>query len=109
MTQGRIDWDAEVRLPVRGRSPQARHAGATGAQFAAKHRGQLAKAYLDLLAIAGPRGMSDFEAADALGRLVSSICSTRNGLKLLIVPSGSFEETRYGTKRARYVLAKDER
>lgn len=106
--QQRIDWDRDVRLPVQGRTVQARHAGATGAQQAGKTRGALALAYLNLLTIAGPRGMSDAEAADALGRGWSSICSTRNGLGDLVVPSGSFEETQYGTKRARYVLATQE-
>jgi hypothetical protein len=104
MQQG-FSWDRDVNLPIAGKSPRQRHASATGAHQAARTRGALALAYLNLLAIAGPRGMSDYESADALGRLVSSICSTRNGLGDLVIESGSFEETAWHTKRTRYVLA----
>lgn len=107
MTQQPFDWSPDITLHVAGKTPQARHSSATGAQVAGRSRGKLAKAYLDLLAIAGERGMSDSEAADALGRQHSSICSTRNDLGELVVPSGSFQVTPWGTKRARFTLAKE--
>ena len=97
---GRFDWSADVNLPVSGLVPEARHGSATGAQVAARTRGALAVAYLDLLAVSGP--LSDPEAASALGRALASICSTRNGLGVLVVASGTFEETPWGTKRCRW-------
>ena len=102
--QPSFNWSTDISLPIRGKTPQARHGSATGAMVAGRTRGQLARDYLDLLARAGSRGMSDYEAADALGRLVSSICSTRNGLGELIMESGSWEETPWRTKRTRYRL-----
>jgi hypothetical protein len=108
MTQPFLDWTRDINLPVSGKTSRQRHASSTGAQRAVTTRGPLAKAYLDLLTIAGERGMSDFEAAAALGRLVSSMCSTRNGLRDLIVESGSYETTPFNTKRTRYTLAKQE-
>jgi hypothetical protein len=109
MSQLAIDWTRDCSLPVSGRSVQARHSSSTGAMRAVKDRGQLVVAYLNLLAIAGPRGMSDFEAAAALGRQVSSLCSTRNGLRKLVTPSGSFEATPFGTRRTRWTLAREVR
>jgi hypothetical protein len=107
MNQPAFDWSKDVTLPVSGKTVQARHAGATGAQAAVRTRGALLVAYLNLLAIAGERGMSDVEASDALGRPISSICSTRNGAGDLVVPSGSFETTKWGTRRTRFTLAQD--
>ena len=107
MTQLPIDWSRDVALPVQGRTTAARHAGSTGAQRAARDRGALALAYLALLRAAGEVGVSDYEAAHALGRLVSSLCSTRNGLGDLVTPSGSFEKTSFGTKRTRYQINRE--
>lgn len=100
MTQGAIDWTRDVNLPVSGRTPGARHASATGAQQAARSRGAVALAYRKLLIESGP--LSDYEAAKVLGRLVSSICSTRNDWLAHVVPSGTFETTEFGTKRMRW-------
>lgn len=100
MRQAALDWSADVTLPVAGRSPQARHASATGAQRAVKDRGALAVAYLELLKTAGP--LSDPQAAHALGRQISSICSTRNGLGDLVVESGEYEITAWNTKRVKW-------
>jgi hypothetical protein len=99
-----FDFSADVNLPVAGLTPSARHASSTGAQRAARDRGPLALAYLGLLKAAGPDGLSDFEAARALGRMISSMCSTRNGLGDLVVPSGSFESSEFGTRRCRYTV-----
>ena len=104
VTQLGIDWDRDASLPVQGRTVQARHSGSTGAQKAAKDRGPLAIAYLEMLKQAGPQGLSDFEAAKALGRMISSMCSTRNGLGDLVVASGSYEITTFRTRRCRYTV-----
>ena len=103
MTQITINWDPTINLPVQGKTLPARHAGATGAQRAGRDRGTLALQFVELLRQVGP--LSDYEAAQALGRFVSSICSTRNGLGERIVASGDFEATQFGTKRARYRVA----
>src|SRR5688572_33067214 len=99
--QPSLDWSSDVNLPVSGRTPAARHAGSSGAQRAAKDRPMLAVAYLELLKSAGSQGLSDFEAAKALGRQVSSLNSTRNGLGDLVVPSGSFQVSEFNTRRCR--------
>lgn len=104
MTQHGFDFSLDVNLPVVGKSPRARHASSTGAQRAAKDRGALALQYLELLKHAGDQGLSDFEAAKALGRQISSMCSTRNGLGDLVIASGSFEDSEFGTRRCRYTV-----
>jgi hypothetical protein len=107
MTQPGFNWSGDVNLPVRGKTPRVKHAGAMGAQVAAKTRGKLAEDYLRLLETqATVRGWSDYEAALTLGRLVSSICSTRNGLGDLIEETGGYEETPFRTKRTRYRRAR---
>jgi hypothetical protein len=100
MTQPVLDWDRDVSLPVSGRTPSARHSSSTGAQVAARDRGVVSAAYRDLLIRCGP--LSDHEAARLLGKLVSSICSTRNGWGDRVVPSGTFEATDFGSKRTRW-------
>lgn len=69
---------AEQPLPVRGRTPRARQAGASGAEIARRGRGKLQRRYLALLLEHGPQ--SDQEAADALHVLRCSINSTRGAL-----------------------------
>lgn len=96
------DLQLELSLPIAGRTPRSRHASRSGAVRAAKDRGALSAAYLQLLRVAGP--LSDFEAAAALGRLVSSINSTRNGLNHLVVPSDQVEDTPWGTKRTKWMV-----
>jgi hypothetical protein len=64
----------------------------------------LAVAYVNLLWAIGP--LSDHEAAKALGRLVSSINSTRNNLGKRIVASDQFEVTPWGSKRVRWQVAR---
>lgn len=98
-----IDWSADVNLPVAGNSPRARHTSATGAQKAAKGRPELALAYLALLKAVGP--LSDHKAANALGRPLSSINSTRAGLGELVVDSGEVETSEWGTKRTKWKAA----
>ena len=100
MTQPGFDWSADVSLPVSGRTPSARHAGATGAQVAARTRGAVSLAYRRLLIEAGP--LSDYEAAQALGRLVSSMCSVRNGWGDHVVPMGEKQRTSFRTQRTRW-------
>lgn len=102
MTQPSLDFTAQ--LPIAGKTPRSRHHSHSGAVRAAKDRGQLSVAYLQLLRVAGP--LSDHEAAHALGRLVSSLNSTRNGLGDLIVDSGEVEITPWHTKRTKWGLAK---
>lgn len=104
MQQASIDWTRDANLPVAGNTPEARHASATGAMVAVQVRGKVAIAYVELLKLAGSEGLSDFEAAKALGRAISSMNSTRNGLGRLIEPSGSFEISSFGTRRARWRL-----
>lgn len=96
--------DLTVALPVAGLSPRSRAASYSGAVRAAKDRGALSVSYLALLRVAGP--LSDYEAAHSLGRLVSSICSTRNGLQGLIVASDQYESTDWGTRRTRWMVAR---
>lgn len=105
MSQLGLDWSRDVNLPVSGRTPAARHAGATGAQVAAKARGEVALAYRRLLIESGPQ--SDQEAAKALGRLVCSMQSTRHGWGTHVVPSGQFELTPFNTKRVRWCWCED--
>ncbi len=100
MSQPTFDWTAN--LPIAGKTPRSRHASHSGAQRAAIDRGALSVAYLELLRATGP--LSDYQAAAALGRLVSSINSTRNGLGDLIEDSGEYEPTPFGTKRTRWRL-----
>lgn len=102
MTTPFLNFDQDCNLPVNGKTPRSRHASSTGAVRASKDRGALSVAYLNLLRTAGPR--SDFEAAAALGRMVSSICSTRNGLGDLIVASEEYESTPFRTKRTRWMV-----
>lgn len=104
---GRLDFDADCNalgLPISGQTPAARHASFTGARKASQDRPTLALAYLALLRQAGAEGLSDMQAASALGRPLSSMCSTRNGLGDLVVASGHFEVSEWGTKRARWRL-----
>lgn len=105
MTQPVFSWDADVSLPVAGVTPEARHAGATGAQRAARSRADLSLKYVALLKAVGP--LSDHEASRALGVQLSSICSTRNGVAghsepKRVVPSGDYEVTSFGTRRVRW-------
>jgi len=104
MTDPTFDWNADVNLPVAGKTPRTRHASATGARRAAIDRGKLAVAYINLLRATGP--LSDQAAAKALGREVSSINSTRNGLGDLIIDSGGYDETPFGTKRTKWTVRK---
>lgn len=105
MEQQAIDFSSDVNLPVSGRMPHARHASATGAANAGSVRGKVALEYRSLLMAAGP--LSDDEAARAMGRRLSSICSTRNGWGSRVVPSGQFEMTEFGTKRVRWTWVDD--
>lgn len=100
MRQAALNWSADVTLPVSGKSPRSRHASATGAQRAVIDRGALSVAYLNLLRATGP--LSDQAAARALGRETCSINSTRNGLGDLVVDSGEYEQTAWGTKRTKW-------
>ena len=99
-----FDWDCDVRLPVSGRTPGARHASSTGAQVAADRRGEQTRRYLALLREAGP--LSDHEAARMMGRGVSSINSIRNGCGALVVESGGYDVSQWPggkvTKRVRW-------
>lgn len=95
-----FEWDRDCALPVSGRSPAARHASASGAQVSVRTRGAVALAYRRLLRDSGPQ--SDVEAARGLGRLVSSMCSTRAGWGAHIVASGTYEHTSFGTRRVRW-------
>lgn len=102
-----LDFDHDVNLPVSGKTPRSRHASRTGAVKASKDRGQLSVAMLRLLREAGHAGLSDYEMARALARPLSSMNSTRNGLGNLVIPSGSFETTEFGTRRTRWTVNPD--
>lgn len=105
MSQPEFDFIGAINmnLPVSGKAPRQRHASASGAITAAKGRPELALQYLALLKAAGP--LSDHAAAKALGREISSINSTRNGLGPLVVDSGTYEETAFRTKRTKWRAA----
>lgn len=64
-------------LPYQGRSVETQLASLVAAERAAARRPALWNAYLDLLLRRGVHGLTDHEAAAALERPVSSICSTR--------------------------------
>ncbi len=98
-----LDFDADVNLPVAGRSPQARHSSHSGAVRASRDRGALSVAYLQLLRVTGP--LSDQEAAAALGRQLSSVNSVRNGLRHLVEPSDQWEVTPWNSRRVRWRVA----
>ena len=89
-------------LPVSGKTPRARHASHSGALRASKDRGEVSTAYLNLLRTAGP--MSDHAAAKALGRTLSTVNSVRNGLGDLVVDSGEYESSEWGTRRTRWTV-----
>lgn len=103
MSEPTFDWNADVNLPISGKTPRTRHSSATGARRAAIDRGALSVAYVNLLRAVGP--LSDHAAAKALGREVSSINSTRNGLGNLIEDSGDYELTQWQTKRTKWRAA----
>ena len=98
--QPAFPWDADVNLPISGKTPRSRHASATGARRAAIDRPSLSVAYLELLRAVGP--LSDHAAGKALGRLHTSINSTRNGLGELVIDSGEVEHTEFGTSRTKW-------
>lgn len=79
---------APVSLPYQGDTVEARIAGREAADHAAVRRGRLQARYLAVLLKVGAHGLTDHEAAHALGCPVSSICSTRNGVRSQIAPHG---------------------
>jgi hypothetical protein len=105
MTQPALEFTADTSLPISGRTPQARHASATGALAERERRGRFALVYRQLLIDAGP--LSDCEAARITGRALASICSTRNGWREQVKPSGQFEAHTFAdgrsTKRVRWM------
>jgi hypothetical protein len=105
-----VIWQPQCPLPVAPSAvPQARHASATGAQYAAVHRGALTLRYLDLLARLGR--LSDHEAAGMLGVGLSSINSTRAKLGAAIAAAPEALDdvhhwpTGHTTRRTRWQLA----
>ncbi len=104
MEQQRLDWSRDVSLPVSGRSVEARHASASGANAERERRGRFALVYKQLLVEAGP--LSDQHAARVTGRAVSTINSTRDGWGERVVPSGEYETATFAdgrtTKRVRW-------
>lgn len=98
-------FDFVPALPIAGHTPRTRHASASGARRAAIDRGALSVAYVNLLRSVGP--LSDHAAAKALGREVSSINSTRNGLGEVIQDSGLYEQTPFHTKRTKWMVARN--
>ena len=98
MNQQRLDWSRDVSLPISGRSVEARHASASGAQAERERRGRFALVYRQLLIEAGP--LSDCEAARITGRALASICSTRNGWREQVKPSGQFEAHTFADGRS---------
>ena len=78
-----------LSLPFSGATPMSRHRSWQAAQEAAKTRVGKSLRYLELLAEAGPRGLSDHETAAATGWPLSSVCSIRNGvIKAGLVEAG---------------------
>lgn len=74
MSQPQFDWDAEIRMPVAGRTPLARHCSSTGAQAAALMIGSKLEKLLKHFA-ANPRAtLQEFAAAN--GWQNNAVCST---------------------------------
>jgi hypothetical protein len=74
MSQPAFLWDADVNLPVSGRTPLARHCSATGAQAAAVSiTGKLAK-LLAFFAMVPQGTLQEFAAAH--GWQNNAVCST---------------------------------
>lgn len=80
---------AEPMLPWRGKGPTASGNGMKAAANAAVRRPSLQARYLEMLENAGRHGFTDHEASDFLRAPVSSICSTRNGVRRKIRANGS--------------------
>lgn len=76
MTQTGFAWDADVSLPVAGRTPLARHCSATGAQAAAVRAGSLLARLLEEFGRAEQLTLA--EAAALLVVQPHSLCSTWN-------------------------------
>ncbi len=96
-----------LSLPFHGESAVARQHSATGAAAAQEKRATHTKHYLDLLKEHGGGGCSDHEAAQALGYPLSSINSIRNGVKRLVWPADTAQESPVNPciKRTRWRLA----
>lgn len=94
MQQQGFDWSRDASLPYSGRTSISRHHSAKAAQAAAETRVTKTLQYLELLKHAGDHGLTDHEAAAAMGVALrvkqfplSSVCSIRNGAGPLVVPS----------------------
>lgn len=105
MEQQRLDWSRDVSLPVSGRSVEARHASASGANAERERRGRFALVYRELLMKAGP--LSDHAVAKITGRSLSAVNSTRAAFDDRVVPSGEYETKTWAdgriTKRVLWV------
>lgn len=93
-----IDWQ-KVELPVSGCTPQARHAGATGALKASLNSGAQCRKYREALLAYGP--LSDHEAARILGYPLSTINSIRQWRlpEGAVKASGDFQIVEWATAK----------
>lgn len=82
MSQPAFPWDADVNLPISGRTPLARHCSATGAQVAAvRHGSKLARL---LEHFAKNRRLTLHECAALMGIQDHALCSTWNRAKYVL-------------------------
>ena len=79
MTQPAFPWDADVNLPISGRTPLARHCSATGAQAAALRHGSKLARLLDHFS--QHRRLTLHECAALMGIQDHALCSTWNRAK----------------------------
>ena len=88
MTPGRLDFDADVQMPVSGKTARARHCSSTGAQAAAATIvGKLEK-LLAFFATVSEGTLQEFAAAH--GWQNNAVCSTFDRAKYVL---GWIEET----------------
>lgn len=92
----------QLGLPFSGRSPISRHHSALAAQQASAGRVTKTLRYLEILQHAGARGLTDHEAAAAMGVPLSSICSIRNGSGPLVEPSDEHGLSPFGKRVTRW-------
>ncbi len=88
----------QIGLPFSGSTPISRHHSALAAKDASAGRVTKTLRFLDLLKHAGARGLTDHEAAAAMGCPLSSINSIRNGAGPLVVPADEHGLSPYGKK-----------
>lgn len=84
MTTPSFTWDADVNLPVSGRTPAAAHASATGAQAAAVVHGKKLRALRQAFADAPGHRLTLAGCAAMMGCADHTLCSTWDRAKRVL-------------------------